>query len=118
MSETAAFRGWKAQNAIEWFHGIGRLGPLQVKTGGGGTKASALVAVAGPKAKNKRFIGTPFPIASPDLKKPRLGREYRGLSATFYKKAGLANLVRSILEKNGFCTSPWISGTNISDRRV
>jgi hypothetical protein len=25
MSETAAFRGWKAQNAIEWFHGIGRL---------------------------------------------------------------------------------------------
>jgi hypothetical protein len=26
MSETAAFRGWKAQNAIEWFHGIGRLG--------------------------------------------------------------------------------------------
>jgi hypothetical protein len=25
MSETAAFRGWKAQNAIERFHGIGRL---------------------------------------------------------------------------------------------
>jgi len=25
MSETAAFRRWKAQNAIEWFHGIGRL---------------------------------------------------------------------------------------------
>jgi hypothetical protein len=26
MPETAAFRGWKAQDAIEWFHGIGRLG--------------------------------------------------------------------------------------------
>ena len=25
MPETAAFRGWKAQDAIEWFHGIGRL---------------------------------------------------------------------------------------------
>ena len=25
VSETAAFRGWKAQNATEWFHGIGRL---------------------------------------------------------------------------------------------
>jgi putative tryptophan/tyrosine transport system substrate-binding protein len=27
MPETAAFRGWKAQDAIEWFHGIGRLVP-------------------------------------------------------------------------------------------
>ena len=26
MLETAAFRGWKAQDAIEWFLGIGRLG--------------------------------------------------------------------------------------------
>ena len=26
MPVTAAFRGWKAQDAIEWFHGIGRLG--------------------------------------------------------------------------------------------
>ena len=26
MSETAAFRGWKAQHAVERFHGIGRLG--------------------------------------------------------------------------------------------
>jgi hypothetical protein len=25
MPETAAFRGWKAQDAIEWFHGIDRL---------------------------------------------------------------------------------------------
>jgi hypothetical protein len=25
MLETAAFRGWKAKDAIEWFHGIGRL---------------------------------------------------------------------------------------------
>jgi hypothetical protein len=25
VSETAAFRGWKAQDATEWFHGIGRL---------------------------------------------------------------------------------------------
>jgi hypothetical protein len=25
MPDTAAFRGWKAQDAIEWFHGIGRL---------------------------------------------------------------------------------------------
>jgi len=25
MPVTAAFRGWKAQDAIEWFHGIGRL---------------------------------------------------------------------------------------------
>jgi hypothetical protein len=25
MSETAAFRGWKAQGAIEWFLGIARL---------------------------------------------------------------------------------------------
>jgi hypothetical protein len=25
MPETVAFRGWKAQDAIEWFHGIGRL---------------------------------------------------------------------------------------------
>src|SRR5271169_1756475 len=25
MLETAAFRGWKAQDVIEWFHGIGRL---------------------------------------------------------------------------------------------
>jgi hypothetical protein len=25
MPETAAFRGWKVQDAIEWFHGIGRL---------------------------------------------------------------------------------------------
>ena len=25
MPDTAAFRGWKAQEAIEWFHGIGRL---------------------------------------------------------------------------------------------
>jgi hypothetical protein len=28
MLETAAFRGWKAQDVIEWFHGIGRLVPL------------------------------------------------------------------------------------------
>jgi hypothetical protein len=27
MLETAAFRGWKAQDLIEWFHGIGRLVP-------------------------------------------------------------------------------------------
>jgi putative restriction endonuclease len=26
MLETAASRGWKAKDAIEWFHGIGRLG--------------------------------------------------------------------------------------------
>jgi hypothetical protein len=26
MPETAAFRGRKAQDAIEWFNGIGRLG--------------------------------------------------------------------------------------------
>ena len=25
MPETAAFRGWKVQDAIEWFYGIGRL---------------------------------------------------------------------------------------------
>jgi hypothetical protein len=25
MPETAAFRGWNARDAIEWFHGIGRL---------------------------------------------------------------------------------------------
>jgi hypothetical protein len=35
MPETAAFREWKAQDAIEWFHGIGRLvdqghGPLEL----------------------------------------------------------------------------------------
>ena len=28
MPETAAFREWKAKDAIEWFHGIGRLVPL------------------------------------------------------------------------------------------
>jgi hypothetical protein len=29
----AAFRGWKVQDAIEWFHGIGRLGgELRVET--------------------------------------------------------------------------------------
>jgi hypothetical protein len=26
MLETAASGGWKAKDAIEWFHGIGRLG--------------------------------------------------------------------------------------------
>jgi putative ABC transport system substrate-binding protein len=30
MPETAAFRGWKAQGAIEWFHGIGR--PMKRRT--------------------------------------------------------------------------------------
>jgi hypothetical protein len=29
MAETAAFRGRKAQDAIEWFHGIGRLGRIE-----------------------------------------------------------------------------------------
>ena len=29
MPVTAAFRGWKAQDAIEWFHGIGRLVEVQ-----------------------------------------------------------------------------------------
>jgi putative tryptophan/tyrosine transport system substrate-binding protein len=30
MPETAAFRGWKAQDAIEWFHGIGH--PMKRRT--------------------------------------------------------------------------------------
>jgi len=30
MLETAASRGWKAKDAIEWFHGIGRLGRVLI----------------------------------------------------------------------------------------
>jgi hypothetical protein len=30
MPVTAAFRGWKAQDVIKWFHGIGRLVQLRV----------------------------------------------------------------------------------------
>jgi hypothetical protein len=31
MSKTAAFHGWKAEDAIEWFLGIGRLDNIDAK---------------------------------------------------------------------------------------
>jgi len=39
MPETAAFRAWKAQDAIEWFHGIGRQVARTVRNGFEGPSA-------------------------------------------------------------------------------
>jgi hypothetical protein len=50
MSETAAFRGWKAQNAIEWFHGIGRL----VLNFDAGTRFSAIDSTKRAFDRNRR----------------------------------------------------------------
>ena len=103
MPEKAAFRGWKAQDAIERFHGIGRLVGIDLRRVGQSTsKAAGHARSSG--ANQLELIQCALRVGKGMLARARVGNAISYTSPRYGRLKCLYLLMR-YLAKFGLCCS-------------